>query len=267
VASCPAYGNELPGQLPFCPFFWCSESPREQDRIEEHTVSQIDSTREHLIETYRKKAKHYDITSRLYPVPGYPQRAQRLRAVQALGLRPGDSVVEIACGTGLNFSLIEQVIGPDGRIVGVDLTDAMLAQAQHRIETNGWSNISLVQADAAEFDFPTEVHAILSTYALTQVPECGDVIAHGAAALSRGGRWVVLDLKVPDNAPRWLAQLGIALGRPFGSIDEWIARRPWEVIRAAMQDGLADLSWTELFLGTAFLAAGSSGSRTASTPS
>jgi ubiquinone/menaquinone biosynthesis C-methylase UbiE len=230
-------------------------------------VSQIDSTREHLIETYRKKAKHYDITSQLYPAPGYPQRSQRLRTVQALGLRPGDSVVDIACGTGLNFSLLEQVIGPEGRIVGVDLTDAMLAQAQRRIETNGWSNISLVQADAAEFDFPTEVDGILSTYALTQVPECGDVIAHGAAALSRGGRWVVLDLKVPNSTPRWLAQLGIALVRPFGgSIDEWTARRPWEVMRAAMQDSLADLSWTELFFGTAFLAAGSRGSGTVDEP-
>src|SRR4029453_1315063 len=146
-------------------------------------VSQIDSTREHLIETYRKKAKHYDITSRFYPVPGYPQRAQRLRAAQALGLRPGDSVVEIACGTGLNFSLIEQEIGPDGRIVGVDLADALLAQAQHRIETNGWSNISLVQANAAEFDFPTEVDAILSTYALSHVPESAEFIARGAAPL------------------------------------------------------------------------------------
>jgi ubiquinone/menaquinone biosynthesis C-methylase UbiE len=222
----------------------------------EHTVNQIDSTREHLIETYRKKAKHYDITSRLYPAPGYPQRAQRLRAVRALGLRPGDSVVDIACGTGLNFSLLEQAIGPSGRIVGVDLTDAMLAQAEHRIEANGWSNISLAQADAAGFDFPTAVDGILSTYALTQVPECGDVIAHGAAALSGGGRWVVLDLKVPAHTPRWLAQLGIALARPFGSIDEWVVRRPWDAIRAAMQDTLADVSWTELFFGTAFLAAG-----------
>ena len=100
-------------------------------------MSQIDRTREHLIETYRKKAKRYDITSRFYPVPGYPQRAQRLRAVQALGLRRGDSVVDVACGTGLNFPLIEEAVGPEGRIVGVDLTDAMLAQAQHRIETNG----------------------------------------------------------------------------------------------------------------------------------
>jgi demethylmenaquinone methyltransferase/2-methoxy-6-polyprenyl-1,4-benzoquinol methylase len=215
------------------------------------------STQERLIATYRKKAKHYDITSRLYPAPGYPQRAQRLRAVQALGLRPGDSVIDIACGTGLNFPLIEAAIGPGGRVVGVDLTDAMLAQARDRAAANGWTNISLVQADAADFDFPAEVDAILSTYALTQVPGCAEVIAHGAAALSAGGRWVVLDLKVPGNTPQWLAQLGTATVRPFAAIDEWMTRRPWEAIRAAMRDELADPSWTELFFGTAFLAAGS----------
>ena len=45
--------------------------------------------------------------------------------------------------------------------------------------------------------------------------------------------------------------------RPFASIDEWTARRPWEEIRAAMEAELTDASWTELFFGTAFLAAGS----------
>jgi demethylmenaquinone methyltransferase/2-methoxy-6-polyprenyl-1,4-benzoquinol methylase len=220
-------------------------------------VSEIDRARERLIATYRKKAKHYDLTSQFYPAPGYPLRAQRRRAVQALRLRPGDSVIDVACGTGLNFPLIEEAIGPAGRIVGVDLTDAMLAHAQDRIQTNGWRNIRLVQGDAAEFDFPADVDAILSTYALSQVPECATVIAHGAAALSRGGRWVVLDLKLPGNTPRWLAQLGAAILRPFASIDEWIMRRPWEAIRAAMHEELADVSWTELVFGTAFLGAGS----------
>src|SRR5436305_9439187 len=115
---------------------------RDDSEIAEHGASPIDHTRAHIIETYRRKANHYDVTSRLYPVPGYPQRAQRLRAVQALGLRAGDSVIDIACGTGLNFPLIEEAIGPGGRIVGVDLTDAMLAIAQDRIEANGWSNVS-----------------------------------------------------------------------------------------------------------------------------
>jgi ubiquinone/menaquinone biosynthesis C-methylase UbiE len=176
-------------------------------------VSQVDRRRERLIEIYRHKAKHYDLTSRLYPAPGYPQRRQRLRAVGALGLRPGDFVIDMACGTGLNFPLIQEAIGPDGRIVGVDLTDAMLARAQERIATNGWRNVSLEQADAAEFEFPTGADAILSTYALTQVPDSTAVIAHGAAALSGGGRWVVLDLKVPGTTPRWLTQLGRAAVR------------------------------------------------------
>jgi demethylmenaquinone methyltransferase/2-methoxy-6-polyprenyl-1,4-benzoquinol methylase len=158
--------------------------------------------------------------------------------------------------------LIEEVIGPEGRIVGVDLTDAMLAGAHDRIEANGWSNVNLVQADAIEFEFPTDADAILSTYAMSQVPECAAVIAHGAAALSTGGRWVVLDLKLPDNTPVWLAQLGTTLVRPFASIDEWIMRRPWEATRAAMHEALTDLTWTELFLGTAYLAAGCRGPRT-----
>ena len=71
----------------------------------------------------------------------------------------------------------------------------------------------------AGFDFPAGVKAILSTYALTQVPECAEVIAHGAAALCAGGRWVVLDLKVPGNTPGWLAQVGTATVRP--------RRLPW----------------------------------------
>jgi ubiquinone/menaquinone biosynthesis C-methylase UbiE len=215
------------------------------------------STQERLIEIYRRKAKHYEILSRLYPVPGYPLWAQRRRAVQALGLRPGGTVVDLACGTGQNFALIEGATGPDGRIIGVDLTDAMLAQAQRRIERNGWSNVSLVQADATDYTFPAEVEAILSTYAISHLPECAGVIAHGAEALGRDGRWVVLDLKAPHNAPRMLAQIGVALGRPFGSIDEWLARRPWEEVRTAMEDALGDLVWSELCFGTAFLATGS----------
>jgi ubiquinone/menaquinone biosynthesis C-methylase UbiE len=226
--------------------------------LDEHTVRPADRTREHLIETYRKKARHYDITSRLYPAPGYPQRTQRLRAVRALGLRPGDTVIDLACGTGLNFPLLQQAVGPGGQVVGVDLTDAMLAQAQDQVKANGWSNVSLVQADAAGFDFPAGADAILSTYALTQVPECAEVIAHGTAALRAGGRWAVLDLKIPGRTPGWLTQLGTATVRPFAAIDEWITRRPWEAIRAAMQAELADFAWTELCLGTAFLAAGTS---------
>src|SRR5258708_6473543 len=147
---------------------------RDATEIEEHTVSQTDSTREHLIETYRKKAKRYDITSRLYPAPGYPQRAHPLRAVQALGLRAGDSVIDIACGTGLNFPLLQKAVGPGGRIVGVDLPDARLARAQDRRKANGWSKVSLVQAHAAGFDFPPGPTGNLLSHTITERREGQD---------------------------------------------------------------------------------------------
>jgi demethylmenaquinone methyltransferase/2-methoxy-6-polyprenyl-1,4-benzoquinol methylase len=220
-------------------------------------ASPEDRARAHLIETYRRSAKRYDVASRFYPVPGYPQRAHRLRAVRALGLRPGASVVEIGCGTGLNFPSIEREIGPGGRIVGVDLSDSMLAQAQHRIDTNGWSNVSLVHIDAAEFEFPAGVDGILATYAHSLLPDPAHIVARGAAALAAGGRWAVLDLKIPDGAPRWLTRLGIATVGRAASLEEWIELHPWDSIRVAMREALPDSSWTELLLGTEYLAVGS----------
>jgi hypothetical protein len=113
-----------------------------------------------------------------------------------------------------------------------------------------------VQADAAAFHFPAETDAILCTYALTQIPDCAVVIAHGAAALSGGGRWVILDVKHPAWAPRRLTRLAAAAVRPFASIDQWLTGRPWETIRVAMQRELAEVCWTELCFGTAFLSVG-----------
>jgi len=44
----------------------------------------------------------------------------------------------MCCGTGLNFPLLQAAVGPAGRIIGVDLTDAMLDGARRRVERNGW---------------------------------------------------------------------------------------------------------------------------------
>jgi demethylmenaquinone methyltransferase/2-methoxy-6-polyprenyl-1,4-benzoquinol methylase len=215
-------------------------------------MGEQDRTRERVIATYRRSARRYDRTAQLYYLLGVRQRAFRRRAVEALRLRSGDTVVEVGCGTGLNFPLIERAVGPDGHVIGVDLTDAMLGRARRRIGAHRWRNVVVVQADAARFRFPVGVNAILSTYALSLVPECGEVIERGCAALAPGGRWVVLDTCLPAG-PRWVAR---ALVRPFAGTDEWIARRPWEAIQGAMRADLADVSVTDLYLGCLFLAAG-----------
>lgn len=74
-----------------------------------------------LVRLYRSRSKLYDFTARLYPFVGFRQNAYRKQAVRALGLQPGDTVVDVGCGTGLNFPLLQQAVGPAGRIVGVDI--------------------------------------------------------------------------------------------------------------------------------------------------
>ena len=206
-----------------------------------------------LITLYRQRAAHYDVTANLYYLLGFREWAYRKRAVAALRLQPGDTVVEIGCGTGLNFPLLRQAVGPRGKIIGVDLTDAMLAQAARRVDEAGWWNVELVQADASRYEFPRCVNGVISTLAITLVPEFDDIVRHGSEALSDGGRFVVFDFKFPS---RWYARpivpLAAFLTRPFGVRIEMASRHPWESI----QKYFDQTTVREFYLGMAYVATG-----------
>jgi demethylmenaquinone methyltransferase/2-methoxy-6-polyprenyl-1,4-benzoquinol methylase len=75
------------------------------------------SLKEYIIETYRKRAANYDFTANLYYLFGYREWAYRRMAVKALKLKPGDTVLEMACGTGINFPLFQEYIGSKGKMV------------------------------------------------------------------------------------------------------------------------------------------------------
>jgi ubiquinone/menaquinone biosynthesis C-methylase UbiE len=113
--------------------------------------------KEQLRNLYRKRAARYDLSANLYYLIGFRENFYRKKAVAALSLKRGDTVVEIGCGTGLNFAFLQNAIGETGKLVGVDLTDAMLDKARQRIDRNGWRNVNLVRIDAAEYEFPKNI--------------------------------------------------------------------------------------------------------------
>ena len=206
-----------------------------------------------LVDVYRKRAKRYDFTAQLYYLMGFREWAYREKAVTALALKRGDTVVDIGCGTGLNFNLLQNEVGREGKIVGVDLTDAMLSRAQERVRRNGWSNVELVQSDAATFPFPQRVDGIISTFALTHVAEYEKVIRAGSEALRPGGRFVILDFKLPSNWMLRLAPFLLLTVRPFGVTMDLSDRHPWE----ALKKYFADVAVHQLYGGIAYIAAGS----------
>lgn len=201
---------------------------------------------------YRKRAAHYDFTANLYYLLGFREWDYRRQAVGALHLRPGDTVVEIGCGTGLNFGLLQDAIGPTGRIIGVDLTDAMLEQAMEKVRGRAWHNVTLVQSSAAEFTFPAGLDGVISTFALTLEPDYADVIRRAALALKPGGRLAVADIRVPPGWLRHLAPLMIWLVRPFAVSMEIAKRRPWDVIR----ETLDDYRYRSRYFGVFYIASG-----------
>src|SRR5205085_9383486 len=69
--------------------------------------------------------------------------SDRAKAVSLLELRPGDTVVDVGCGTGLCFAAILEEIGPSGRLVGIEPSVDMLGLAAERVARAGWDNVDL----------------------------------------------------------------------------------------------------------------------------
>jgi demethylmenaquinone methyltransferase/2-methoxy-6-polyprenyl-1,4-benzoquinol methylase len=202
-----------------------------------------------LIDIYRQRATDYDASG----IHGLePFRGQ---AVHALNLSRGDKVVDVGCGTGLNFALLEEAVGPEGKIIGVDLTDAMLAQAQRRAAEHNWHNIELVQHDATQYEFPSHVDGIISAFALTFIPDCARVIRSGCQALTPGRKWVVLDMRWPDRIPPWLRH-GLFFLASWGITGDVIRRRPWQTVWQTIEQHLVDPELKLFWMGFLYLASG-----------
>lgn len=201
---------------------------------------------------YRKRAKQYDLWVQVYPLFGVDMNRYRRETISALALKSGDTVVELGCGTGLNFVYLQQAVGSMGKIIGVDLTDSMLDVARDRIAKERWKNIELVHSDLSEWKFPASVSAVFSTLALTLVPEYDRIIERASCALQPEGRLAVLDLKVPVGWPKWLVRFAAWLNKPFGVSLELSNRHPWESISRY----LIETEYKEYYFGALYLCAG-----------
>jgi len=212
--------------------------------------------KEHIIRTYRKRAANYDFTANLYYLFGYREWTYRKLAVKALKLQPGDTVLELACGTGINFPLYQQYIGPEGRIIGVDITDAMLEQAQKRIANEGWKNVVLFQHDASTYQVRLPVNAVISTYALSLFPDFEQVLKNIVNCILPNRRFALLELQIPSSWPDWLAVTAVALMKPFAVTDEWVDQHPWELIQQTTKKLFSNVKLSEHYFGLTYIISG-----------
>lgn len=194
----------------------------------------------------------HDLVSSLSLLVGFRDWAYRKEAVEALRMAPGAHVLEIGCGSGRNFPLLERAVGPQGAIVAIDASPGMVARARQRAARRGWRNIEVVLGDAVTYAFPQRLDAVLSTYTLVGLAEYEHLIAAAFQALKPGGRCAILDQKLPRGPASLLIPLVNLLSRPL-PYSRVVAQRPaWEALRRHARA----VSVRELYFGFAYLAVG-----------
>jgi demethylmenaquinone methyltransferase/2-methoxy-6-polyprenyl-1,4-benzoquinol methylase len=177
--------------------------------------------------------KQYDRVARLYrtiePLFLIFPLARR-KAVAALELEHGDTVLEIGAGTGRNFRYLVEAVGPGGSLIGVDASDGMLAEARKLVERNGWSNVELLQQDAAQLQLDRQLDGVLFSLSYSVLPEPQAALARAWERLRPSARVVVMDVGLTKGGPRRLldpiARLltKLAPGDPYSY--------PWEDLNA-----------------------------------
>ena len=195
----------------------------------------------------------YDFISPLYDIGSAGSGRPRRQAIAQLRLAPGDVVLDLACGTGLNFPYIEAGIGPEGLLIGLDYSPGMLAKARGKAKRKGWENVRLIQADAGVVSEDLlEEHAgvrgvdrAICTLGFTVIPEWETAFHRSFGLLKAGGRYAVMDW--------WLEKR-----TPFARFLEFVShgvvgRRCW----APLEEASVDYSHTTLMRGRVFVAAGS----------
>jgi ubiquinone/menaquinone biosynthesis C-methylase UbiE len=175
-----------------------------------------DATR--IKEFYRRQAGLYDAT-RWITLRG------RRAAVRALDIGAQHDVLEIGCGTGLNFPMLAEIVDPRRAIVGIDFSPDMLVVARRRIRAGGWNNVEVIEADACRLALGRRFDRVLFVYSASMMPAWQEALARAGEHLAPEGRITVLDFGDFSGwslfAPmmrRWLSVNHTNAGQPYPSV-------------------------------------------------
>jgi len=133
---------------------------------------------------YDKIAKVYDLTFGPTLHPG------RLVALEGMGIKPGDRILEVGVGTGINAPLYPS----NCQVTGIDFSALMLEKARERVERKGLQNVRLFEMDAANLSFPDNSFDIVyAPYVISVVPDPVQVVREMRRVCRPGGKFIVLN--------------------------------------------------------------------------
>ena len=155
-------------------------------------------------------------------------------------LHPGERVLDLGSGGGIDVLLSARRVGPTGRAFGLDMTDEMLALAQRNAAEVGATNVEFLKGHIEAIPLPAEsVDVVISNCVVNLAADKGAVFAEIARVLRPGGRIGISDIVAEDSlSPEQRAELGSYAGCIAGALSISEFRGGLEAV------GLTDVSIT-----------------------
>jgi SAM-dependent methyltransferase len=118
-------------------------------------------------------------------------------------INPGEVVVDVGSGSGFDALIASKMVGPKGRVIGIDMTPEMLKKARSGAEEMGTTNVEFRKGHAEDIPLPDEfADVIISNGVLNLTPDKNKTLSEWARVLKRGGRLYIGDILVSKSMPQ-----------------------------------------------------------------
>jgi arsenite methyltransferase len=122
-------------------------------------------------------------------------------------IKPGEVVVDLGSGGGLDVFLASKMVGPEGRAIGIDMTPAMIERARANAKAGEYTNVEFYQSTIDRIPLPNaSVDCVISNCVLNLAPDKPAVFREIARVLKPGGRVAVSDIALKRELPEAVAQ-------------------------------------------------------------